>query len=89
MGFRVGLEHTDPLKHPHQHSKHITNYLNLLNRQIQEGVLIPHPNKTFGAFTTHACAQAAIEFHHYQLVQDRSNVIGQSSGLYLLIGLDL
>jgi len=65
------------------------SYLNLLHCQIQEGILVPHSNKTFGAFTTHACAQAAIEFHDHQLVQDRSNVIGQSSGLYLLIGLDL
>lgn len=86
--FRVSLKCTAPLKHP-QHSKHIRSYLNLLHSQIQEGVLVPHPDEAFGAFTTHACAQAAIEFHNHQLVQDRSNVIGQPSSLYLLVGLDL
>lgn len=64
-------------------------YLDLLHCQVQEGVLVPHPDQALGAFAAHAGAQATIELHHHQLVQDRSNVIRQASGLDLLIGLDL
>lgn len=67
----------------------LRHYLDLLHCQVQEGVLIPHPNEALGAFAAHARAQAPIELHHHQLVQDRSNVIRQPSGLDLLIGLDL
>lgn len=74
---------------PTQREKLIKGYLNLLHGQVQEGVLVPHPNEALGAFAAHACAQATIELHNHQLVQDRSNVIRQASGLDLLIGLDL
>lgn len=74
---------------PTQRAKLIRHYLDLLHCQIQESVLIPHPDEALGAFAAHACAQATIELHHHQLVQDRSNVIRQASGLDLLIGLDL
>lgn len=74
---------------PRQRAKPMEHYLDLLHCQVQEGVLVPHPNEALGAFAAHACAQATIELHHHQLVQDRSNVIRQASGLDLLIGLDL
>lgn len=74
---------------PTQREKLIKGYLNLLHGQVQEGVLVPHPDEALGAFAAHACAQATIELHNHQLVQDRSNVIRQASGLDLLIGLDL
>ena len=66
-----------------------TTHFNLLNSQIQEGVLVPHTDQTLRAFAAHAGAQAAIELHYYQLVQHRRHVIRQASGLYLFIGLNL
>lgn len=59
-GFQIWSQHPGPFKCLQQLFKALKRYLNLLNCQIQEGVLIPHPNKTFWAFTTHARAQAAI-----------------------------
>lgn len=63
--------------------------LDLLHRQIQEGVLIADADQAFGAFTAHACSQAAVQFYHHQLVQTVGHIVRQAAGGDLVVGLDL
>lgn len=64
-------------------------YLDLLHRQIQEGVLVADADQTLGAFAAHAGPQTSIQFDHGELVEALADVVGEPLGLDPVIRLDL
>lgn len=64
-------------------------YLNLLHRQVQEGVLVADTDQALWTLTAHAGAQTSVELHHHQFVQAVSHVIRQAWCSNLIVGLDL
>lgn len=64
-------------------------YLDLLHRQIQEGVLIADADKTLRALAAHAGSQATVQFNYGKLVEAGGDVVRETLGPDLLIGLDL
>lgn len=63
--------------------------LNLLHRQIQEGVFVADADQALGALAAHAGSQASVQFHHHQFVQAVGHIVGQAAGDNLVVGLDL
>lgn len=66
-----------------------SSYLDLLHRQVQEGVLVADADQTLGALTAHAGSQPSIEFDHCELVEALGDVVGEPLGLDPVIWLDL
>ena len=60
----------------HQDQRHVgvvllVEELDLLDREVQEGEVVPHRDDGLGATAAHTGAQPAIELDHHQLVQHR------------------
>lgn len=64
-------------------------YLDLLDGQVEEGVLVADTDETLGALAAHAGTQTAIQFDHSELVEAGADVVRKTFGFDLLIGLDL
>lgn len=64
-------------------------HLDLLHRQVQEGVLAAHADQALGALAAHAGPQAAVQFDHGQLVEAGADVVGETLRPDPLVGTDL
>lgn len=64
-------------------------YLDLLHRQVQEGVLVADADQTFGAFAAHTGSQAAVELDHGQLAEAGAHVGRKPTSFDLLVRLNL
>lgn len=64
-------------------------YLDLLDGQVQEGVLVAYADQTLGALTAHAGSQTAVQFDYSELVEAGGDVVRKTLHLDLFIGLDL
>ena len=45
--------------------------LDLLNRQVQEGEVVPDDDRRLGSFAAHRSAEATVQLDDHQLVQHR------------------
>lgn len=64
-------------------------HLDLLHRQVQEGVLVADADQALGALAAHAGAQTAVELDYGQLVERGTDVSRETPGFDLVVGLNL
>lgn len=67
---------------------HVTN-LDLLDGQIQKGILVTDTNQALGPFAAHAGSQTSIQLHNHQLIQTVRYVVWYTLHLNLIVWLDL
>lgn len=63
--------------------------LDLLDGQIQEGILVTDTNQALGPFAAHAGSQTSIQLHNHQLIQTVRYVVWYTLHLNLIVWLDL
>lgn len=64
-------------------------YLDLLDGQVQEGVLVADADQTLGALAAHTGSQTAVQLDHSELVEAGADVVRKTLRLDLFVGLDL
>ncbi len=64
-------------------------YLDLLDGQVQEGVLVADADQTLGALAAHAGSQTAVQFDHGELVEAGSDVVRKTLRFDLFVRLNL
>lgn len=67
----------------------MSQYLNLLDGQVQESVFVADADETLWSFAAHAGAQTSVQFHHGQFIKTGRHVGRKTLQLDLIIGLDL